>query len=72
MVALRAAEEEGKREEAEARTRYAALTSQGNTDSKAGNYDRALADYSEAIRLDPKSALAFSDRGVAYANKRRL
>jgi tetratricopeptide (TPR) repeat protein len=23
----------------------------------------------EAIRLDPKSALAFSDRGVAYANK---
>src|SRR6266567_3870887 len=29
----------------------------------------ALADYNEAIRLDPKSALALSDRGVAYGNK---
>jgi uncharacterized protein HemX len=37
-VADRAAEEEGgKRAEAEARTRYAALISQGNTESKAGN-----------------------------------
>ena len=34
IAALRAAEEEGKRTEAEARTRYAALVSQGNTDSK--------------------------------------
>src|SRR6516162_10511623 len=59
IAALRVAEEEGKRAEAEARTRYAALVSQGNTDSKAGNYDRAIADYNEAIRLDPKSALAF-------------
>ena len=34
-----------------------------------GDHDRALAGYNEAIRVDPKSALAFSDRGVAYANK---
>ena len=32
--------------------------------------DRAIADYNEAIRLDPKSALAFRDRGVAYSYKR--
>src|SRR6516164_7166318 len=69
IAALRVAEEEGKRAEAEARTRYAALVSQGNTDSKAGNYDRAIADYNEAIRLDPKSALAFIGRGDAYTNK---
>ena len=71
IAALRAAEEEGKRAEAEARTRYAALVSQGNTDSKAGNYDRAIADYNEAIRLDPKSALAFIGRGDAFYEQRR-
>ena len=32
-------------------------------------YDRAIADYNEAIRLDPKSALAFRNRGIAYAYK---
>src|SRR6516225_4719614 len=70
IAALRAAEEEeSKRAEAEARTRYAALVSQGNTDSKAGNYDRAIADYNEAIRLDPKSALAFIGRGDAFTNR---
>src|SRR6516164_3820113 len=69
IAALRAAEEESKRAEAEARTRYAALVSQGNTDSKAGNYDRAIADYNEAIRLDPKSTLAFIGRGDAFTNK---
>src|SRR6516164_7985428 len=69
IAALRAAEEEGKRAEAEAQTRYAGLVSQGNTDSKAGNYDRAIADYNEAIRLDPKSTLAFIGRGDAYTNK---
>ena len=71
MAALRAAEEEEERTraETEARTRYAALVSQGNTDSKAGNYDRAIADYNEAIRLDSKSTLAFIGRGDAYTNK---
>jgi uncharacterized protein HemX len=72
MAALRAAEEEERtRAEAEARTRYAALISQGNKDSKAGNYDRAIADYNEAIRLDSKGTLAFIGRGDAYTNKRR-
>ena len=32
-----------------------------------GDNDRAIADYSEAIRIDPKYASAYNDRGVAYA-----
>ena len=49
--------------------RFSALVNQGYTDTNAGDYDRAIADYNEAIRLDPKSAIAFSDRGVAYMRK---
>ena len=32
--------------------------------------DRAIADYDQAIRLDPEYAEAYSNRGVAYASKR--
>ncbi|HUT14508.1 MAG TPA: tetratricopeptide repeat protein [Thermoguttaceae bacterium] len=32
----------------------------------AGKYDRAIADCNEAIRLDPKSALAYCGRATAY------
>jgi lipoprotein NlpI len=31
--------------------------------------DHAMADYNEAIRLDPKGPFAYSDRGAAYAAK---
>jgi tetratricopeptide (TPR) repeat protein len=31
-----------------------------------GDFDRAIADYTEAIRLDPKLAIAYYERGVAY------
>jgi tetratricopeptide (TPR) repeat protein len=65
ITALRAAEEERNRAE----TRATALISQGDTDSNLGDYDRAVADYNEAIRLDPKSTLAFIGRGDAYTNK---
>ena len=34
--------------------------------------DKAVADYAEAIRLDPKSALAYYNRGIAYAKKSEL
>ena len=68
LAALRE-EDDRKRAEAEARARYAALVSQGNTDSNAGDYDRAIADFNEAIRLDPKSSLAFINRGDTYTNK---
>ena len=69
VAALRAEEEERKRAEAEAQARYSALISQGNTDSTTGNHDRAIATFSDAIRLDPKSALAFRGRGNAHAKK---
>src|SRR5262249_21929950 len=51
------------------RERYAALVSQGNTSAGNHDYDRAIADYSEAIRLNPQYALAFDNRGNAYWNK---
>ncbi len=34
-----------------------------------GDDDRAIADYNEAIRLDPKFAQAYSSRGLAYDHK---
>ena len=34
-----------------------------------GDFDRAIADFTEAIRLDPKYAEAYYIRGVAYGNK---
>src|SRR5437016_1925492 len=33
------------------------------------DYDQAIADYSEAIRLDPKNADIYSRRGTAYQLK---
>jgi tetratricopeptide (TPR) repeat protein len=33
------------------------------------NYDRAIADFNEAIRLDPGSAISYSNRGQAYYAK---
>jgi tetratricopeptide (TPR) repeat protein len=34
-----------------------------------GDYDRAIADYSEATKLDPKNAVALYDRGLAKQKK---
>jgi hypothetical protein len=36
-----------------AQARYSALISQGNTDFRTGDYHKAMADYNEAIQLDP-------------------
>jgi tetratricopeptide (TPR) repeat protein len=45
------------------------IDARGNAFLQTGAYDRALADYMEAIRLDPNNAQAFIDRGVAYYMK---
>jgi tetratricopeptide (TPR) repeat protein len=37
--------------------------------SRKGEYDRAIPDFDEAIRLDPKFAQAYNNRGIAYNNK---
>jgi len=45
------------------------LVAEGNRQAVYRDFDAAITDYSEAIRLDPKYALAFHNRGAAYANK---
>lgn len=45
------------------------IMSQAKDHYDAGDYHRAIADYTAAIRLDPKNAIAFSDRGYAYMRK---
>ncbi len=37
--------------------------------NSASELDRAIADFSEAIRLNPKFAMAFYNRGIAYRSK---
>jgi tetratricopeptide (TPR) repeat protein len=41
----------------------------GETYDRKGDYDRAIADFTEAIRLDPNFALAYRSRGAAYHAK---
>jgi len=36
---------------------------------KKGDPDKAIADYTEAIRLNPKYATAYYGRGYAYGQK---
>src|SRR5580698_9720267 len=36
---------------------------------RSGNYDRAIADYNEAIKLEPKNTAAYYNRGIAYQSK---
>jgi tetratricopeptide (TPR) repeat protein len=46
-----------------------ALNNRGNAYYDKKDYDRAIADYSEALRLDPQFALAFYNRSLAYRDK---
>jgi tetratricopeptide (TPR) repeat protein len=41
----------------------------GNTYQANGDNDRAIADFTEAIRLDPKYVRAYNNRGNAYHDK---
>jgi hypothetical protein len=43
----------------------AAFNSRGNVHLGNQSYDRAIADYDAAIRIDPNYAIAFSNRGLA-------
>lgn len=50
----------------------AAFNSRGNAHLSTRNYDRAIDDYNEAIRLDPKYAIGFNNRGLANQGKGRI
>jgi tetratricopeptide (TPR) repeat protein len=41
----------------------------GNAYQRKGDYDLAIADYSEAMRLDPKYSTPYFNRGLAYYKK---
>jgi tetratricopeptide (TPR) repeat protein len=49
--------------------RATAYNNRGWSYSNKDDYDRAIADFDEAIRLDPKFALALVNRGWAYERK---
>jgi tetratricopeptide (TPR) repeat protein len=49
--------------------RVKAFKSRGRGSFNSKNYDRAIADYGEAIRLSPKDAWAFAHRCEAYESK---
>ncbi len=42
--------------------------SRGEAYRSKGDMDRAIADYTEALRLDPKNAIAYVNRGLIYEN----
>ena len=46
-----------------------AYNNRGNACDAKGDHDRAIADYTEAIRLDPKYACAYNNRGLAWRAK---
>jgi tetratricopeptide (TPR) repeat protein len=49
--------------------RATAYNNRGWSYSEKDDHDRAIADYDEAIRLDPNNALAFVNRGWSYERK---
>jgi lipoprotein NlpI len=48
--------------------RAAAYFNRGNAHSAKGDHQRAIADYDQAIKLDPKNASAYNNRGSARSD----
>ena len=46
-----------------------AYISRGGVYSAKGDYDRAIADYNQAIQINPEADLAYHNRGLAYSDK---
>ena len=46
------------------------LKDQGNKAFAAKDYDRAIALFSEAIKIDPSNHVLWSNRSAAYAGKK--
>jgi tetratricopeptide (TPR) repeat protein len=42
-----------------------AFNNRGNTYKAKGDLDHAIADFSQAIRINPRSAVAYFNRGIA-------
>jgi lipoprotein NlpI len=49
--------------------RAAAYYNRGNAHAAKGDQAAAIADYDEAIKLEPKNARAFNNRGTAHSDK---
>ena len=50
----------------------AAYSNRGNVWFHKGEFDRAIADYDQAIQLDPKNTKAYYFRGMVWEKKRSL
>src|SRR5580658_7639195 len=46
-----------------------ALNNRGNAYRFKGQFDRAIADFDQSIKLSPEYAIAFSNRGLVYWDK---